>query len=84
MGRALDDDQVVQYVIPANTWQAGELIEGGSYALFGCTMSPGFTNDCFEGGDSRELMVKYHNQKKLILRLSPSQSVLKLPKAFNQ
>ena len=31
---------VVQYVIPAGTWQAGELCESGSYGLFGCTMAP--------------------------------------------
>ena len=34
----------VQLVVPANTWQAGSLVPGGRYALFGCTMAPGFTS----------------------------------------
>ena len=40
----------VQHVIPAGTWQAGELAPDGEWALFGCTMAPGFTAACFEGG----------------------------------
>ena len=42
--------QAVQHVIPAGTWQAGELLPGGQWSLFGCTMAPGFTGACFEGG----------------------------------
>jgi predicted cupin superfamily sugar epimerase len=42
--------QEVQTVIPAGTWMAGEVAARGSWSLFGCTMAPGFTPECFEGG----------------------------------
>ena len=48
--------QHAQYVIPAGTWQAGELVPGGRWALFGCTMAPGFTGACFEGGGVAALL----------------------------
>lgn len=48
--------QRVQHVIPAGTWQAGELVPGGDWALFGCTMAPGFTGTCFEGGRRSDLL----------------------------
>ena len=48
--------QHVQYVIPAGVWQAGEIVSGGRWALFGCTMAPGFTGTCFEGGHVTDLM----------------------------
>jgi predicted cupin superfamily sugar epimerase len=45
----------VQYVVPAGVWQAGELVPGGTWALFCCTLAPGFTPACFEGGRGQEL-----------------------------
>lgn len=39
-----------QYVVPAGVWQAAHLLPGGLYALYGCTLSPGFTPDIFEAG----------------------------------
>ena len=56
LGPDLHAGQRVQYVIPAGTWQAGELMPGGSWALFGCTMAPGFTGTCFEGGRRDDLL----------------------------
>ena len=59
MGSDLLAGQLVQFVIPAGVWQAGELVDGGRWALFGCTMAPGFTSACFEGGRVSELLVAY-------------------------
>jgi len=59
----------VQYVIPAGVWQAGELVPGGSWALFGCTMAPGFTSACFEGGQADELAAAYPARAADIARL---------------
>ncbi len=42
--------QHVQLVIPSGVWQAGHVADEGTWALFGCTMAPGFTPACFEGG----------------------------------
>lgn len=38
----------VQHLVPAGTWQATRLVEGGSWALLGTTMSPGFRWSGFE------------------------------------
>jgi len=51
--------QLVQLVIPAGVWQAGHMIAGGRYSLFGCTVAPGFTDDIFEGGTREELLKLY-------------------------
>ena len=48
--------QRVQHVVSAGTWQAGELVPGGAWALFGCTAAPGFTGACFEGGNVAALL----------------------------
>lgn len=52
----LGGGETVQHVIPAGVWQAGELVPGGAWALYGCTMAPGFTPSCFEGGSVERLL----------------------------
>jgi len=61
--------QAVQHVIPAGTWQAGELVPGGRWALFGCTMAPGFTGACFKGGGVAALLAAYPGREDDIRRL---------------
>ncbi|MCB0998931.1 MAG: cupin domain-containing protein [Acidimicrobiales bacterium] len=61
--------QRVQHVIPAGTWQAGELVPGGRWALFGCTMAPGFTSTCFEGGRVGTLLDSHPDRADDIARL---------------
>jgi len=61
--------QRVQHVIPAGVWQAGELRPGGEWALFGCTMAPGFTGPCFEGGAVTTLLASFPGRKDDIRRL---------------
>jgi predicted cupin superfamily sugar epimerase len=51
--------QLAQFVIQAGVWQAGHMIDGGRYALFGCTVAPGFTDDIFEGGTAEKLSALY-------------------------
>jgi len=60
---------VVQHVVPAGVWQAGELGAGGSWALFGCTMAPGFTPGCFEGGRVPDLLASHPRRTADIERL---------------
>ncbi len=69
MGPDLLAGQLVQLVIPAGVWQAGELLDGGRWALFGCTMAPGFTSTCFEGGRIRDLLAAYPDREADIRRL---------------
>ena len=59
----------VQYVVPAGTWQAGELSHDGIYGLFGCTMAPGFTEAGFEGGAKSVLLASHPDRSDDIDRL---------------
>jgi len=59
-----------QYLIPAGVWQAGHLVPGGLYALYGCTLAPGFTPDCFEGGTRAALTAAYPARREDIERLA--------------
>jgi len=60
--------QVVQFVVPAGVWHAGGLVPDGRYALFGCTMAPGFTGGCFEAGVATELIAAHSAHAELIQR----------------
>jgi predicted cupin superfamily sugar epimerase len=70
MGSDVRSGQHPQFTIPAGTWQAGELIPGGRYALFGCTMAPGFTPACFTGGSAEELLGGWPAREADIRRLA--------------
>src|SRR3954454_16355273 len=65
----LGGGHAVQHVIPAGVWQAGELVSGGDWALYGCTMAPGFTPSCFEGGSVERLLVSHPRRARDIERL---------------
>jgi predicted cupin superfamily sugar epimerase len=62
--------QHVQFTVPAGTWQAGELLPGGRYALFGCTVAPAFTPDCFEAGEVPALIAGWPDRAADIRRLA--------------
>lgn len=72
LGRDAKAGQVYQFTIPAETWQAGRLQSGGSYALYGCTVAPAFTSDCFELGIRAELAAQYPGAVKAITELTES------------
>ncbi len=75
--------EVVQHVVPAGTWQAGELVPGGSWALFGCTMAPGFTGTCFEGGRRSDLLRSHPTRAQDIERLAvPDDHETRMPDGF--
>jgi predicted cupin superfamily sugar epimerase len=61
---------LAQTVIPAGTWQAGELVSGGRWGLFGCTMAPGFIGTCFEGGRCAALLASHPSRAADINRLA--------------
>lgn len=76
------DGEAVQCVVPAGTWQAGELVPGGRYALFGCTMAPGFTGGCFEAGRRDALRERYPDAAATIERLSLAHGDVRMPDGF--
>ncbi len=75
--------QAIQYTIPAGTWQGGYLLEGGHYALFGCTMAPGFTGSMYEGACRTDLLTEYPECKEDILRLTNESAEKHMPAGFS-
>jgi uncharacterized protein len=59
-----------QHVVPAGSWQAGEVAPGGAWSFYGVTMAPGFTAACFEGGRAEDLLRTYPARAADIERLS--------------
>ena len=73
----------VQHVIPAGVWQAGEVAPGGAWSLFGCTMAPGFTGACFEGGRIADLLATHPARAVDIERLGiPAGEAASMPDGF--
>lgn len=75
---------VVQTVIPAGVWQAGRMIPGGIYSIYGTTMAPGFHGTCFEAGIREELLKQYPSFQKEIEELTNSGSDKFLPEGYAQ
>ncbi len=48
LGADIAAGEKVQHVVPAGWWQGTRLADGGSWALLGTTMAPGFRPDVFE------------------------------------
>jgi hypothetical protein len=59
-----------QHVVPAGVWQGCRLIRGGSWALMGCTVAPGFDYADFELGDRDILRTQYPQYSELIHALT--------------
>lgn len=82
MGSDVRQGEHVQYIVPAGTWQAGEVAAGGRYALFGCTMAPGFTGGCFEAGPVDVLREAYPHATEVIARLGVRHGSTRLPAGY--
>ena len=82
MGNNPLEGQLIQFVVPAGTWQAGEILPGGRYALFGCTMAPGFDGSIFEAGVEEELIRQYPAREADIRRLSINAGQTHLPNGY--
>ncbi len=76
--------QKVQYLVPAGVWQGGCLAPGGRYALFGCTMAPGFVGACFEGAVVEQLIQQFPEQAEIIQKLSVNGHYTQMPLDFKQ
>ncbi len=79
MGADVAAGQQVQLAIPAGTWQAARLLPGGTHALFGCTMAPGFSPACFEGGRVHDLTARYPAAASVIAALGVSGDEITMP-----
>lgn len=51
--------QLVQHRVPQGVWQGARLVEGGSWALLGCTVAPGFEYRDYRRGVRSKLQALY-------------------------
>lgn len=70
LGRDIFNGQRVQVAVPHGTWQGCLLNEGGSFALMGCTVAPGFEFDDYESWPGNELLRQYPHRGELIRKLT--------------
>ena len=66
LGSNPENGEVFHFTIPHGTWFAASVEEPDSYALVGCTVSPGFHFDDFELGKREELLKLFPQHEKLI------------------
>jgi len=59
-----------QHVVPGGVWQGSRLRAGGSYALLGTTMSPGFDYKDYESGTRQSLTQIYAQHSAMIASLT--------------
>lgn len=68
LGRVIDSE--LQITIEKQNWFAAELEDKKSFALFGCTVSPGFEFEDFELGKRDTLLKIFPQHSALIRRLT--------------
>jgi len=70
----LGTDMVVgmrpQVIVPRRVWQGARLRPGGSFALLGTTVSPGFEYEDYETGQRDSLVRTYPDFRDLIIALT--------------
>jgi predicted cupin superfamily sugar epimerase len=65
----------LQALVPSGVWQGSRLLSGGSYALLGTTMAPGFDFGDYVAGDPGQLCAAYPLEAERIRRLGrPAQA----------
>ena len=72
LGTDLANGQRPQVVAPANIWPGTRLLEGGQWALLGCTVSPGFEYADFEIQSRRELRAAFPECAAIVDRFTHS------------
>lgn len=59
IGNDLLNGQRPQVVVERGVWQGARLVEGGRWALLGCTVSPGFEFEDYEEGSREQLCAEW-------------------------
>lgn len=72
IGNDLRSGQRPQVVVERGVWQGSRLVEGGRWALLGCTVSPGFEFEDYETGGREELCARWSEFAAEISRLTRS------------
>lgn len=72
LGQDIAAGQHVQMHVPKSVWQGSRLLQGGSFALLGCTVSPGFDYADYESGNREALIGQYPQAAERIRLLTHS------------
>jgi hypothetical protein len=70
IGNDLTKGQRPQVLVERGVWQGSRLIPGGSWALLGCTVSPGFEYEDYESAAREDLIAKWPDFETQILSLT--------------
>jgi predicted cupin superfamily sugar epimerase len=70
LGNNLENGENIHYVVTKDTWFCAEIYNKTSFALMGCTVSPGFDFEDFELGNKDKLILQYPQHKDLIERFT--------------
>jgi uncharacterized protein len=71
LGPNIMNGQQLQVIVPRGVWQGSCLEPGGSFALLGCTVAPGFEYADYESGNRQSLTTQYPAFADMIRRLTP-------------
>lgn len=70
LGPDVAQGEVFQHVVPAHTWFASRVLEGGAFSLVGCTVAPGFDFADFCLADRATLSTDFPQHQQLIQTLT--------------
>jgi predicted cupin superfamily sugar epimerase len=70
LGSDIANGQLLQTVVPREVWQGSRLIDGGRFALLGCTVSPGFDYADYVSGKRNELVRQWPDWEQMIEKLT--------------
>lgn len=68
LGSRFEAGHQLQTLVPGGMWQGMKLCDGGSWALMGCTVAPGFEPADFETKTRAELVEQYPRHRHIIER----------------
>jgi predicted cupin superfamily sugar epimerase len=72
LGSDLKAGRLPQIMVLAGVWQGSRLVAGGSFALMGTTVAPGFDFADYESGEREKLIEQYPQFAKMIRELTPA------------
>jgi predicted cupin superfamily sugar epimerase len=70
IGNDLAAGERPQVVVRRGVWQGSRLVQGGSWALLGCTVSPGFEFVDYAEGRRPELVARWPEWEEMIVALT--------------
>ncbi|WP_324282412.1 cupin domain-containing protein [Cyanobacterium aponinum UTEX 3221] len=70
LGNNPEENEVLQLVIPQNSWFAAAVSQPNSYSLIGCTVAPGFDFNDFTLGKKEDLLKIFPQHQTIIERFT--------------